>query len=241
MHQISVFVVVCLVAASNAAVLNREIGSTFFDDGEQSTDIELSKRPHLLDPSATSGVEASLGSVVNGLDGMGLNLKAFFTQLQVVLQEFSGSFFEALTPMMKAIPAEVMKEGLIKIMKAVSKVHEKLSVIVIDRNPLHPKLSPLDIIGRELADEFGQSKEIMTLTIWGQRVGGLIGAVDDFLLNIVAQLAKKINEADVQLQQDIKEMEAVPADFVKYLVVQGFGTGPMPMAGHYNGDQNRLT
>ena len=39
MHQISVFVVVCLVAASNAAVLNREIGSTFFDDGEQSTDI----------------------------------------------------------------------------------------------------------------------------------------------------------------------------------------------------------
>ena len=56
--------------------------------------LELSKRPHLLDPSATSGVEASLGSVVNGLDGMGLNLKAFFTQLQVVLQEFSGSFFE---------------------------------------------------------------------------------------------------------------------------------------------------
>ena len=45
----------------------------------------------------------------------------------------------------------------------------------------------------------------------------------------------------IRLQQDIKEMEAVPADFVKYLVVQGFGTGPMPMAGHYNGDQDRLT
>ena len=65
-------------------------------------------------------------------------------------------------------------------------------------DPLHPKLSPLDILGRELADEFRRSEEIMTLTIWGQRVGGLIGAVDDFLLNIVAQLAERINEENVQ-------------------------------------------
>ena len=75
-----------------------------------------------------------------------------------------------------------------------------ISIILIffSSDPLHPKLSPLDILGRELADEFRQSEEIMTLTVFGQRVGGLIGAVDDFLVNIVAQLAGKINEADVQ-------------------------------------------
>jgi len=227
MHQISVLVVVCLAAASNAAILTRDSASSLLEDGEWLANVGQKRRVvqdrslDLMDADHRP-VEAAFVSVVYGLDGLGNNLKAFLTQLQVVAEEFNEKYYGALIPIVEGIPAETMKEGLIKIMKAVSTVLEKLSVLIIDRNPLHPKLSTLDILGRELADEFRQSEEIMTLTVFGQRVGGLIGAVDDFLVNIVAQLAGKINEADVQLQDGIRQLEAIPPQMLKNVVLQAF-------------------
>jgi len=227
MHPISVLVFVCFAAASNAAVLTRDSASSLREDGEWLANVGQKRRVvedrslDLMDADHRP-VEAAFVSVVYGVDGLGNNLKAFLTQLQVVAEEFNEKYYGALIPIVEAIPAETMKEGLIKIMKAVSTVLEKLSVLIIDRNPLHPKLSPLDILGRELADEFRQSEEIMTLTVFGQRVSGLIGAVDDFLVNIVAQLAGKINEADVQLQDGIRQLEAIPPQMLKNVVVQAF-------------------
>ena len=58
-------------------------------------------------------VEAAFVSVVYGLDGLGNNLKAFLTQLQVVAEEFNGKYYGGWTVFKRGHATLICSVGLL--------------------------------------------------------------------------------------------------------------------------------
>merc|ERR1712168_316032 len=122
----------------------------------------------------------------------------------------------------KAVPAPVMKDSMVTLMKVVKATIEKLQIAIKKQNPFHPSADiESNAIKRELEKWKRQIVEspIVTLTSWGDSLGKLIGAVDDLIVDLADALATKLDEAKEGVQNAILQMEVIPSSMIKDLVV----------------------
>jgi len=230
--KIGIVVLVCIAAASDASSLRRQLEIKDYDgpdyhhlEPDYGNDYPMKHRDPFWDALQKNQgpMEHALESVFFGAKGFRDNFMAFVSKAEIVVMEYVGNYYKALLPVVEAVPAETIKEFIVNCLKAVSSVVEKMAVVIKERNPLHPEKSPYELAKRELdrLRRHGTESEAMTLTIWGQNVGKLIGAVDDLLVDLVAALAEQMKEADKQLKVLAEQMKSVPASMVKDLMVQG--------------------
>jgi len=209
----SFFLVLLMFATSQSAILER--------DALQ----ERGLISHVVDAHSGMLMNA-FDAVASGLDELGINFLAFGSSFQPICQHFNEKYVKALIPMLEATPAETLKELMINILKALKSTMDEVAEVLVERNPLHPEKSPYDdpeLFGRALMHHIRRQmdSEIMTLGIWGSYVGKAIEALDTFIVNFVITISNAIKEAEMQVDDGIKQVEAVPAEIVKTMLLEG--------------------
>jgi len=240
----SAFLLICIVAAANAASFNHvlkrdhsEYDNEIYEYEPMYEGAEYVPAEHKVVGGADSfakvmddhrdDMEYAIESVYFGLDGFGANVGAFMEALAPIAEHFNQKYATALLPMIEATPAEALKTTVINIMKALKGTMDEVATILVERNPLHPQKSPFDnpqVFGRAVVDHIKRkfkTPEIMTLGIWGDYLGKAIGAVDSLLVDLVTAAANMMKEGETQLDTIISQLEGVPAEILKSLAVSG--------------------
>jgi len=237
--RLSLIVVLSLIVASKAAVLDHNALQKRGPGAGDFMNVMLKNAEDLED---------SLEALSSGLDDFATNFKDFLFFLEPIGRHFNEKYVKALMPMLEATPAEILKELLINILKALKSTMDELAVVIVERNPLHPeklrfddhtpphygsKQDPLhpekisfddpSVFSRALMDHFRRQidSHIMTLGVWGNLVGKAFGALDTLVVNAVIGISNQIKEAEMQLDNGIKQMNAVPAEIIKTMILEG--------------------
>lgn len=168
-------------------------------------------------------VESAAEGIEDELEGFAENAQTFFMQLVTVAQSFEMKEMEAIVPVIEACPADILKTTVVDLMKAVASLLKDLEGTVDEYNPLHPKSTGLV---RSLVRRAAPS----TLSSFGGALGKVFDAVDDLVVNVVAEAVKYMKQAGMGLDLMISQFDQVPPEFFKEMLVQGMkqapGTGP---------------
>merc|ERR1712002_727397 len=170
-------------------------------------------------------VDNKLEAFLHASEGLGINFEVFATKIGDLMAGYFGGYYKAALPMAKAVPAPVMKDSAINLMKVCVSTIEKLQIAIKKQNPFHPSADvESNAIKRELEKWKRQIVEspIVTLTTWGDSLGKLIGAVDDLIVDLADALATKLDEAKKGIQSVILQMEMLPANMIKDLIIKEF-------------------
>jgi len=154
--------------------------------------------------------------------GLGINFEVFGMKIGDLMAEYFGGYYKAALPMAKAVPAPVMKDSAINLMKVCVSTIEKLQIAIKKQNPFHPSADvESNAIKRELEKWKRQIVEspIVTLTSWGDSLGKLIGAVDNVIVDLADALVTQLDEAKEGVQSVILQMEMIPPSMIKDLVI----------------------
>jgi len=215
--RLSLIVVLSLIVASKAATLDHNALQKRAPGAGDFMNV-MSKNAEDL--------EDSLEALSSGLDDFATNFKDFLFFLEPIGRHFNEKYVKALMPMLEATPAEILKELVINILKALKSTMDELAVVIVERNPLHPEKISFDdpsVFSRALMDHFRRQidSHIMTLGVWGNLVGKAFGALDTLVVNAVIGISNQIKEAEMQLDNGIKQMNAVPAEIIKTMILEG--------------------
>jgi len=168
-------------------------------------------------------VDNKLEAFLHASEGLGINFEVFGTKIGDLMAGYFGGYYKAALPMAKAVPAPVMKDSAINLMKVCVSTIEKLQIAIKKQNPFHPSADvESNAIKRELEKWKRQIVEspIVTLTSWGDSLGKLIGAVDNVIVDLADALATQLDEAKEGVQSVILQMEMIPPSMIKDLVIE---------------------
>jgi len=241
-HFAVVFVVVfsfCFAAESDAKHFRRVLTHEQMKDVVAKRDFvyDNSIASHMADPDPPRdpiptalikldnnyfGFYYALDAFSDASEGLGINFEVFGIKIGDLMAGYFGGYYKAALPMAKAVPAPVMKDSAINLMKVCVSTIEKLQIAIKKQNPFHPSADvESNAIKRELEKWKRQIVEspIVTLTSWGDSLGKLIGAVDNVIVDLADALATQLDEAKEGVQSVILQMEMIPPSMIKDLVI----------------------
>jgi len=157
-------------------------------------------------------VKQAFEGVVKEVEGFEQNAQQFQRRLTRVAEDLMTHYAKTMTPLLKAVPAETVKEFIISFLKTIEKALRQLGPIVKEYNPLHPAES-LDL--RALI-----RRQLTTLSTFGGAVEHLVDALDDLAVNYVDMLAVSIDTYADQTAATISMMENVPAEEMKAMAIK---------------------
>lgn len=210
--------------ATQAAVLQHERRDDY--EYEEPSIVEAEEVGHPDDfLSKLMAVNEAVDNVVTEeLTGFEENLEVFGKELTNVMMSFQVKFTKAMVPMLEACPADVLKDAVVNILKAVLGMIDDLKSVVEEYNPLHPQHAEQlrALIRRKLTN-------ISTL---GGAIGKLFDAVDDLVVTAVEAYVNKMATSAAQGKVVIAELEKIPAEFLKQIIIQGMNE-PAKIGGGY--------
>jgi len=168
-------------------------------------------------------LDNKLEAFIHASESLGINFEVFGTKIGDMMAGYFGGYYKAVLPMAKAVPASVMKDSIVDLMKVFEATIGKLQIAIKKQNPFHPSADiESNAIKRELEKWKRQIVEspIVTLTTWGDSLGKLIGAVDDLIVDLADALATKLDEAKKGIQSVILQLEMLPPNMIKDLIIK---------------------
>lgn len=161
------------------------------------------------------GVKQAFEGVVQEVEGFEQNAQEFQRRLMRVADDLMAHYVATMTPLLREVPAETVKEFIINSLKTIEKALRQIGPIVKEYNPLHPAES-LDL--RALI-----RRQLTTLSTFGGAVEHLIDALDDLAVNYVDMLAVSIDASADKIAATISMLEHMPAEQIKAMATMKGG------------------
>jgi len=160
-------------------------------------------------------IERDLGKALGGIEDqiMGIvnQFMTFEGAFERLLSSFLMKYIKAVLPLVESIPANVLKDFLFGVAKAVSTFLKGLGPIIKNYNPLHPQDS--------LELRAAIRRELTTISTFGKAVANLLDVVDEVVLAYIDLAINSLNEQAEGLTSSIEQFEEIPAEHLKEMTV----------------------
>jgi len=207
------FLMFLLVATSQAASLHQDLVEKGYEIPGYAFGLDYDYTGYDPQPAqyTPDPLEKAIGGIEDQLMGIVKQSMAFAGGFEDLLNSFLMEYTKAVLPVIESIPANVLKDFVVGVAKAVSIFLKGLGPIIKNYNPLHPQ-NPAEI--RSVI-----RRELTTISTFGKAVANLFDVVDDVVLAYVDMAINALNQQAAGLTSAIEQLEEIPPEYLKEMTV----------------------